>query len=172
MSYVFSIVFVSCLFYLLCGFGSCFLFFFFFKQKTAYEMRIIDWSSDFCPSDLLRLSGVVSGSPLAEAGTFRRRTLIAETPAYFVDLDGVRLAQGDYLSLLSANSRSQIRRSIREYGAGEPEIAIGAADDIEQWLSEMRALNTVRHADNAWEEPLFRSFAHELVIREIGRAHV
>src|SRR3546814_4452897 len=30
------------------------LFFFFFKQKTAYEMRISDWSSDVCSSDLLR----------------------------------------------------------------------------------------------------------------------
>src|SRR3546814_1785436 len=31
----------------------CFLFFFFFfKQKTAYEMRISDWSSDVCSSDL------------------------------------------------------------------------------------------------------------------------
>src|SRR3546814_10817803 len=30
---------------------SCF--FFFFKQKTAYEMRISDWSSDVCSSDLL-----------------------------------------------------------------------------------------------------------------------
>src|SRR3546814_13709220 len=29
--------------------------FFFFKQKTAYEMRISDWSSDVCSSDLLRL---------------------------------------------------------------------------------------------------------------------
>src|SRR3546814_4398428 len=27
--------------------------FFFFKQKTAYEMRISDWSSDVCSSDLL-----------------------------------------------------------------------------------------------------------------------
>src|SRR3546814_3717730 len=26
--------------------------FFFFKQKTAYEMRISDWSSDVCSSDL------------------------------------------------------------------------------------------------------------------------
>src|SRR3546814_9846813 len=33
----------------------CFEFFsFFFKQKTAYEMRISDWSSDVCSSDLLR----------------------------------------------------------------------------------------------------------------------
>src|SRR3546814_6811307 len=30
----------------------CVCFFFFFKQKTAYEMRISDWSSDVCSSDL------------------------------------------------------------------------------------------------------------------------
>src|SRR3546814_2176982 len=35
----------------------CVLLFFFFKQKTAYEMRISDWSSDVCSSDLLRLAG-------------------------------------------------------------------------------------------------------------------
>src|SRR3546814_16242879 len=29
--------------------------FFFFKQKTAYELRISDWSSDVCSSDLLRI---------------------------------------------------------------------------------------------------------------------
>src|SRR3546814_5279141 len=32
---------------------SHFYFFFFFKQKTAYEMRISDWSSDVCSSDLI-----------------------------------------------------------------------------------------------------------------------
>src|SRR3546814_4027390 len=31
-------------------------FFFFFKQKTAYEMRISDWSSDVCSSDLFDIS--------------------------------------------------------------------------------------------------------------------
>src|SRR3546814_3370150 len=31
-----------------------YVFFFFFKQKTAYEMRISDWSSDVCSSDLSR----------------------------------------------------------------------------------------------------------------------
>src|SRR3546814_4601115 len=30
----------------------CYVFVFFFKQKTAYEMRISDWSSDVCSSDL------------------------------------------------------------------------------------------------------------------------
>src|SRR3546814_9765309 len=33
--------------------------FFFFKQKTAYEMRISDWSSDVCSSDLDPLDGEV-----------------------------------------------------------------------------------------------------------------
>src|SRR3546814_18833924 len=38
--------------------------FFFFKQKTAYEMRISDWSSDVCSSDL---------EVLAERGAGERR---------------------------------------------------------------------------------------------------
>src|SRR3546814_2937020 len=37
------------------------LLFFFFKQKTAYEMRISDWSSDVCSSDL-------SGRPWLDTG--------------------------------------------------------------------------------------------------------
>src|SRR3546814_10184713 len=32
---------------------SCVMMFFFFKQKTAYEMRISDWSSDVCSADLI-----------------------------------------------------------------------------------------------------------------------
>src|SRR3546814_4915664 len=35
-----------------------FFFVFFFKQKTAYEMRISDWSSDVCSSDLVEDGGV------------------------------------------------------------------------------------------------------------------
>src|SRR3546814_4537857 len=35
-----------------CGLIYLLLYFFFFKQKTAYEMRISDWSSDVCSSDL------------------------------------------------------------------------------------------------------------------------
>src|SRR3546814_4209588 len=34
------------------GLHRLFVAFFFFKQKTAYEMRISDWSSDVCSSDL------------------------------------------------------------------------------------------------------------------------
>src|SRR3546814_1420366 len=35
---------------------------FFFKQKTAYEMRISDWSSDVCSSDLKDNTTVVDGA--------------------------------------------------------------------------------------------------------------
>src|SRR3546814_2521775 len=44
-----------------CWYRSCFdlyvFYFFFFKQKTAYEMRISDWSSDVCSSDLVDAAG-------------------------------------------------------------------------------------------------------------------
>src|SRR3546814_15630960 len=44
------------------------IFFFFFKQKTAYEMRISDWSSDVCSSDLLAMAGEYNS-----AGTLTER---------------------------------------------------------------------------------------------------
>src|SRR3546814_12085552 len=37
------------------------IYFFFFKQKTAYEMRISDWSSDVCSSDLVAAHGDAIG---------------------------------------------------------------------------------------------------------------
>src|SRR3546814_11940757 len=39
-------------------FGFLFLFFFFFKRKPEYEMRISDWSSDVCSSDLVAIGAV------------------------------------------------------------------------------------------------------------------
>src|SRR3546814_10610099 len=73
-SLCFCIVFIV-LVYVVC-------FFFFFKQKTAYEMRISDWSSDVCSSDLVRchvqqgadignehiVIAVVAGTAPGEAG--------------------------------------------------------------------------------------------------------
>src|SRR3546814_11365498 len=54
-------------------FCSCALFFC-FKQKTAYEMRISDWSSDVCSSDLLPGRHRVRGS----AGRWRAGRLSGE----------------------------------------------------------------------------------------------
>src|SRR3546814_7682400 len=46
---------------------SCFIFF--FKQKTAYELRISDWSSDVCSSDLIKVD---NADPLAAVSAVRR----------------------------------------------------------------------------------------------------
>src|SRR3546814_6210779 len=45
--------------------------FFFFKQKTAYEMRISDWSSDVCSSDLVQCSGRLGGAEMARTEWYR-----------------------------------------------------------------------------------------------------
>src|SRR3546814_5548833 len=74
-------MFCSCIQCVLCEFWFCawssadlkcmvaktvVLFFFFFKQKTAYEMRISDWSSDVCSSDL-DADGAVVVEPMLES---------------------------------------------------------------------------------------------------------
>src|SRR3546814_8472071 len=49
-----------------------FRFFFFFKQKTAYELRISDWSSDVCSSDLVAIA--TDGAELFGTGSTSVRT--------------------------------------------------------------------------------------------------
>src|SRR3546814_3066950 len=49
-----------------CTFFYCL--FFFFKQKTAYDMRISDWSSDVCSSDLVAIGG--AALPWADRAAF------------------------------------------------------------------------------------------------------
>src|SRR3546814_4694719 len=44
----------------------CFLFVFFCKHKTAYEMRISDWSSDVCSSDLQHAAGKLDDAALRQ----------------------------------------------------------------------------------------------------------
>lgn len=111
----------------------------------------------------MRLSGVVPGDPLLAAIPVRRRVLLDSSPAYFADLAAVRAAGGDYLSLLSSNTRSQIKRSAKDYPAPASVERAGDEATAALWLEEMRALNAGRHADNAWEGPVFRAFAAEIV---------
>src|SRR3546814_14098611 len=63
-----------------------FSFFFFFKQKTAYEMRISDWSSDVCSSDL-RAWALHVGEVLLAVGD----QLALELRARVGHLDGLHL---------------------------------------------------------------------------------
>src|SRR3546814_9255089 len=53
------------------------LVFFFFKQKTAYEMRISDWSSDVCSSDLVDERILADGSVLTALDEHAVRSALA-----------------------------------------------------------------------------------------------
>src|SRR3546814_5353708 len=61
------------------------LFFFFFKQKTSYEMRISDWSSDVCSSDLgrhrVQLRRIILRAEEVHRGPVRRERRRVDVPA-------------------------------------------------------------------------------------------
>src|SRR3546814_13021687 len=70
--------------------------FFFFKQKTAYEMRISDWSSDVCSSDLRSWRAAHPAGPRVMAETSGKNAVVI-TPSADFDLavgDVVRSAFG------------------------------------------------------------------------------
>src|SRR3546814_9531424 len=90
--------------------------FFFFKQKTAYEMRISDWSSDVCSSDLFfrrhGQNGNVAEVPLRRQPCERERHSDEHFPLHNSPDDGasqhrLRLAE-------SVAARSEERRVGKE----------------------------------------------------------
>src|SRR3546814_15189039 len=68
--------------------------FFFFKQKTAYEMRISDWSSDVCSSDLCQRScqSAREAAPSKPHSTILPRTLPSDRscPPHFPPMRNAR----------------------------------------------------------------------------------
>src|SRR3546814_3736222 len=72
------------------------VFFFFFKQKTAYEMRISDWSSDVCSSDLQFDQQIVDARVEEFRDQVKRRIAGHMTEDQFKPL---RLKNGLYLQL-------------------------------------------------------------------------
>src|SRR3546814_969284 len=70
------------------------LYVFFFKQKTAYEMRISDWSSDVCSSDLL-----VVTDTWVSMGQDHAHNKIAAMASYRVDERLMTGAKGDAIFL-------------------------------------------------------------------------
>src|SRR3546814_9516200 len=98
--------------------GCVCLVFFFFKQKTAYEMRISDWSSDVCSSDLR----VPAGLP-----GFRRRA--------------------SDRSAAESRQRATRPSSASDCDARTPAgIASGPADRSEEHTSELQSLMRTSYA--------------------------
>src|SRR3546814_8749161 len=127
-----------------------FLFFFFFKQKTAYEMRISDWSSDVCSSDLGHMELNVF-KPLIGANVLRSITLLSTGIESFEE----RLLAG--LEPNRARIAELVDRSLMLVTALAPEIGYDKAAKI------------AKHAHETGQT--LKQAALQLGF-EIGRAHV
>src|SRR3546814_2325628 len=80
-------------------------FFFFFKQKTAYEMRISDWSSDVCSSDLYEAQ---LGRPFGCAAQY---TAVPSINAVGLS-DAVSYEQGACLGVPALTAHYRDRKSV------------------------------------------------------------
>src|SRR3546814_788126 len=134
--------------------------FFFFKQKTAYEMRISDWSSDVCSSDLIvstvRHTRAASEDELLAQSLPRARALLADgvttlevKSGYGLDFDNerkmLRVARqvGDELGI-------QVRATFLGAHALPPEFAgnaDGYIDAVVDWLPRLHAEGLVDAVD-------------------------
>src|SRR3546814_4906336 len=80
--------------------------FFFFKQKTAYEMRISDWSSDVCSSDLLsqcrRVRSCVAACPSTTSSQQPPRSAAPAEPSAsaLLRMEGKRKARNHFPQFL------------------------------------------------------------------------
>src|SRR3546814_6456172 len=93
-------------------------FFLFFKQKTAYEMRISDWSSDVCSSDLHLLEGYHRNYPIEGwlAPSSKREDGIVEPFEYEYDcITEMRIKDEEAAEeMLRIFNRSEERREGKE----------------------------------------------------------
>src|SRR3546814_4182838 len=82
--------------------------FFFFKQKTAYEMRISDWSSDVCSSDLL-VDQIDAGD------FFGHRVFDLQARVHFQEVELSALAEDEFDGAgVAVANRSEERRVGKE----------------------------------------------------------
>src|SRR3546814_4179702 len=89
--------------------------FFFFKQKTAYEMRISDWSSDVCSSDLTKVD-------YAEALLGVRATTARDWPRLPEDVKKLFTAYAAGLNHYADKHADEVRLSGLFPVTGEDEI--------------------------------------------------
>src|SRR3546814_2599009 len=127
-------------------FRYCVVLFFFFKQKTAYEMRISDWSSDVCSSDL-------PVGDVAEAGDDREdqiegadvlmvgRAEPTQEETRLVVVMRVRVAAVSHVSFFPCLLR------LHGAGGGDRNLVLGARSfRSEEHTSELQSLMRISYA--------------------------
>src|SRR3546814_3698115 len=119
------------------------IYFFFFKQKTAYEMRISDWSSDVCSSDLkvlwCRTRPDLFAPALAQAGLPPDRVIYVEAGDDKTVLACVEegLRHGGLGAVVAEIGRLSMTASRRLQLAAEGTGAIGLA--LRRWRRQTEA---------------------------------
>src|SRR3546814_2919832 len=107
------------------------VYFFFFKQKTAYEMRISDWSSDVCSSDLVLTANSCSSGVTKETRHGEHTSSFARRPlARTLGRTGLRFRiqfaiAG--LKLPASTERPNDQRMERTSGSSEPSAIVAAS---------------------------------------------
>jgi hypothetical protein len=107
----------------------------------------------------------------AVGGTDWRLIYREESSCHYVDLDAVRKAGGDYLALLSSNTRQQLRRSIKAYGSlGALSVSVATTTDAAlEYLHGLQGLHNARWQsrgkDGAFPSEFTRQF-HERLVRD------
>src|SRR3546814_19864208 len=87
---------------------------FFFKQKTAYEMRICDWSSDVCSSDLLAHAlALVAGEPARKS---KGDYLAARRALDYLQANSTRVVALEELEAATGRDRWSLSRDFRQIG--------------------------------------------------------
>src|SRR3546814_15453612 len=129
-------------------------FLFFFKQKTAYEMRISDWSSDVCSSDLERLAdlhgdflqGLHLGLDGRDVVALRRRLQVGDGTLGSGLVGRRHLVAGPRLGLLGGLDQRP-RLILRIDQGAAPLVLLGVALGILHPLREPDALETSPRLD-------------------------
>src|SRR3546814_8462333 len=132
------------------------LVFFFFKQKTAYEMRISDWSSDVCSSDLK------VGAMLRPTVGSVDRNIRNALPAWTDEL--IRGGPGGRL-FVEGLAKATIVHLFRQYSDGSP-----TPMPMRGGLGAARLHRVIDYIEAHLSDDL--SVRELATIAEIGRAHV
>src|SRR3546814_3990106 len=137
---------------------------FFFKQKTAYEMRISDWSSDVCSSDLRRGRAPFAIAQLVQEALAQLRDDlvigVAREQAVGIEIAPRRVERGNALDQAVAfvadgehagrrcqgfeqQGRTRTRRADDEHRAVERGVGIARS---EEHTSELQSLMRISYA--------------------------
>src|SRR3546814_13309026 len=126
------------------------LFVFFFKQKTAYEMRISDWSSDVCSSELGIVEGILDPRFLIarHGDEFGSAEVVTDRPAHDAEARAERLGHETILGEIARDRRRIV----------EAEVIIALARYPAVALHELGGTEDAQTRRETWRESVWKNW--------------